>query len=381
MYLEWSAGTLPDIPADAMAADAVRSHVTKLREANPGSQLGSLALGVLNWTDGNLKEAKTVLKEALSKGAPHFYGSYALSRLLFQLGELAEAEEAARSCVRLLDSKVKEEGARKTLSRSLSSLLARCLYRQGRLGEVNKVLCQDDVEDNEDEEMTMLRFKVRATFCQSEEEGERLLKDLGSDDNAENEVVRAMLRRALRDTSGAKEHLSKALSLKPNCFEALLMLGKMEEDVTLLLRAAKADPSCPDPFAALGRAYFDKWKASKSQGLLDRARKCLQKAFSLSGGRDVDGADGAVLSDIYRAQGAKDSNMEFLKSVTGRAVVSSGTAAWAFLRLGMLHLEQVHYSHFFILEKPLLLQIMLFRTKLLRRLFVFSPRCAATLPL
>ncbi len=108
----------------------------------------------------------------------------------------------------------------------------------------------------------------------------------------------------------------RGLDSKQDFFEALVLLGRMEMEagysdkaLPLLLRAAKSDSRSPEPFLCLGHLYFQRWKAQVGGGEsdLDKARRCLQKALSLSGGAGTDAGEeavraGAALSDVYKAQ-------------------------------------------------------------------------------
>ena len=64
---------------------------------------------------------------------------------------------------------------------------------------------------------------------------------------------------------------------------------------------------------------------------LEKSKKCLLKSLNLNPSSPLAGSS---LSDIYRAQGQFDANLEFLTSVTS----SHKEQGWAHLRLGLNYL-------------------------------------------
>ena len=171
VYLEWSVGTLHSCEYLEESGN-VRRHVERLLELSPKSTLGLLGNGVLTWKEkGSSREAAEMLKEALAASSkqPNFYGSYALCMCLFELGEdPSGTEAAAETCRRILPDRVKEEGERRRMGRKLASLLARCLYRQGKMDKAREVLKTTTEEEDEEEELKLVRLKIKIAFCSDE---------------------------------------------------------------------------------------------------------------------------------------------------------------------------------------------------------------------
>ena len=76
----------------------------------------------------------------------------------------------------------------------------------------------------------------------------------------EASLIRAMLAKKSDDTSSARDHLDRCLKEKPDCFEALVLKGKLEWDsndaaraLPSFLKAARVNPGNPVPFLYLGR--------------------------------------------------------------------------------------------------------------------------------
>ncbi len=224
--------------SDELRDDGIRHHVDRLLELSPKSSLGLLSRGVLAWREGKLQESSATLREALETSqSTNFYGSYALCRCLFELGELSQAEEAVEACQHLMEAKVKEKETRVAVGASLASMLVRCLYRQGKLKRTREVLSSTTFEgEKEDEELNLIRLKVKAAFYSSSDDGqvgdlrEQIDKLSKSAPAHEVGVVRAMLANSLGDAEAAKGHLREALAAKSDCFEALLLLGRIELD-------------------------------------------------------------------------------------------------------------------------------------------------------
>ncbi len=106
------------------------------------------------------------------------------------------------------------------------------------------------------------------------------------------------------DLNQASTYLESALTDQPSHYDSLMLQGRIfeaeklsDKALTSYLRAAKAAPGCPGAFLRLGMAY-------RRRGDADKARRCLQKAYSLDGGSEE---AGAMLSDVYREQVRKSS--------------------------------------------------------------------------
>ncbi len=233
VHLEWATGTLDFQSAD-LENEGVRPHVNRLLELSPRSALGRLSCGVLAWRDGKLKEAREMLEVALKASAanPNFYGSYALCSCLFELGDFPAVETAVALCRRLLDAKVKEEETRSVVRTRLASLLVRSLYRQGDLARARGALEElGDERAGRDKELALIRIKVRAAYCQGEgqeaEEIEQEIDELEAIPEHEVSVLKATLCKSLGKMEEAKRHLEEALQTRKECFEALLLMGKI----------------------------------------------------------------------------------------------------------------------------------------------------------
>ncbi|GAB5370569.1 hypothetical protein AAMO2058_001504200 [Amorphochlora amoebiformis] len=98
-----------------------------------------------------------------------------------------------------------------------------------------------------------------------------------------------------------------------------------------LLRAAKLYPNNPTPYALLGK-YYQEMTTDTT-----RAKRCYQKALSLSPGNIM---AGKALADIYASSGQKQLLDQVLKSAT----IANPSARWAWSRRGHLLLQVGRYE-------------------------------------
>ncbi|CAL4103319.1 unnamed protein product, partial [Meganyctiphanes norvegica] len=155
----------------------------------------------------------------------------------------------------------------------------------------------------------------------------------------ELELMAAILMRAAGDREQAISLLEELSKTAPDNASILLELGQLyfdaghyQKSLVMCLKAAKLDPSCGGAFLYLGHYY-------RSQGNNDKAKKCYEKSLNLN---PCDNEIGAALSDIYRLVGDHAANLLLLQRVTSEGGrVSCG---WAWLRLGLHHLDQQEYE-------------------------------------
>ncbi|KAG8237943.1 hypothetical protein J437_LFUL017317 [Ladona fulva] len=107
-----------------------------------------------------------------------------------------------------------------------------------------------------------------------------------------------------------------------------------------MFQAAKLDPTSCTPFVFLGKLYYGIFRDK------EKARRCFQKAFQLNP-HSVEAGQG--LSDTYRALGhmcvkARSSSLSngdsSLRKISILCSCAGTSAKWAWLRLGLHHLEQ-----------------------------------------
>eukprot|EP00047_Mylnosiga_fluctuans_P014648 m.40155 g.40155 ORF g.40155 m.40155 type:complete len:1571 (+) comp5596_c0_seq1:138-4850(+) len=143
-------------------------------------------------------------------------------------------------------------------------------------------------------------------------------------------------------TSGhpdATATLQRAIAADPALALAHLRLGlalwgtARAQAVPCFLQAAKLDAGNPTPFVYLGHYYCD-------VGQADRGTRCYQKALSL----DPSCEDAGVR--LYNIHAGTTQGLDAAKTVLESACNAGGPgrAAWAWLRLGAMHLARASYA-------------------------------------
>ncbi|XP_012943920.1 tetratricopeptide repeat protein 37 isoform X2 [Aplysia californica] len=174
------------------------------------------------------------------------------------------------------------------------------------------------------------------------EDAEECAKNLPADQNS-SKILRALIQVEKGQQTEALKQLQDAVASDPEDAVATLQLGKLlwelrdskemnlniQQCFTTLLKAAKLDPYNYESFLYIGHFY------KLVQGDAVKARRCYQKAYDLSGGKDE---PGSALVDTLMELGEESQSIKILENVTAKA--AAGCAKWAWLRLGLHQTRQ-----------------------------------------
>ena len=314
--------------------DNIEMYFSALISFSSKNSLGHLARGAFLFQTGEFEECVTLLKVATEVTSPNFYGLYILCLAQGELNDEFGVKNAASEALKHT-SKVKDDLKRQEMTSVLNIAIIKALYNQlskEKIKEAYEVLekCEKSPE------ILKIAAKVYATLGY-EEKVQELLSSCDFSE-CEKHLIQALIHRSKGKISEFTNLMSGILVKTPEDFEVTVLLAQMffdqgnkEESFGLFLRSAKLNSSHWLPFFYLGRQYEEQG----SEAALEKARKCYQKCVQVSGSSNVEAA--IALSDILRAQGRHQDNLQLLSRVT-REAGTRGGAAWAWLRLGVHHL-------------------------------------------
>ena len=289
IYLEYITDTLT-FKSEPLEK-TIEDHINKLMTLNESSTLAKLANAAFIWKVKNDLKSSCDLLKAIIDGSnnPNFYGLFILCQCYVSLRDLPNAEKSLHLALASLNAKVKEEKTRLKLETDIKSRLAKIQYDQGNYQMVIQTIDENTSDEN-------LKSTLTKTFAHL---GNKHKVDELSANLEEN--TRLLAKAILFEKEGNISEAKTLLEQIPSCFESSLLKAKFawtsdqDKAHVLFLQAAKADPTSWIPFYYLGEYY----KKSGAKQDLDRARKCLQKSYSLN---PQSNEAGSSLSDILRIQ-------------------------------------------------------------------------------
>ena len=365
VYLEWCADSLENqddhlkLEETLFGVEIVpqmSSYISLLLSLNSASTLAKLANGAKSYKIGNYSEARIAIKSVFSeseRSTTNFHATYVLCKCTEKLCDDIECEVYINTATMLLDEKVKDLATRRRIKQNLDEMLIKCLYRQLKLTEAIHIIRSFECKTPSSYSTLILWAKLYANFGDRSSVQNLLQYDykvLPFD----RSLLNAMLLRSESKCDLAIKEIEECDDMEElevrDKFEIMLLRGQLlwesnkpNESLPVFLTAARLNPYSWVPFLYLGH-FYHKIEGKRD---LEKAAKCYKKCLSLNPSSEE---AGAMLSDIYRAQGKWEENLEFLTSITqqsNRAPNASGQKIenkWASLRLGMHYLACERFS-------------------------------------
>ncbi|XP_061172794.1 superkiller complex protein 3-like [Saccostrea echinata] len=310
--------------------------MTRLSELDSESVTLKAAQGFQYMCNKELNQAKDCFVEALPVMTSTICVPYYLALTYFLLHKLADAESTIKQCAINLSKKSRQLTVSSgVVSRKVKILQARILLQtrttdslQSALA-ITEELCAEDTSP----QVLILRGHILLNLNRLEETEDILSKlEVNTERTALEGYVmfyKAEYTKSAaifcelmkQDTSNSEYHLMYAKSL---WFDKERLQNNLQPCHTALLKSAKLDSYCSEPFEYLGRFYTE---IQKDQV---KGKRCFQKAFDLDRSND---SAGEALCDIMNKIGEEEDAYQLLLSVTGKA--SAGCCKWAWLRLGL----------------------------------------------
>ncbi|KAJ9592014.1 hypothetical protein L9F63_001453, partial [Diploptera punctata] len=339
--LEWickvySENNALNIKISDVIEDNIEEYYKRLESFNSESSLALLAKSVEFFKKKSFVESLDILKQVVGALSQSCYVWILLCRCYLFMHCCADAEYCAKEALRI----IKKQDVDEHLQNFVLALLVKSLSLQmdeEKLKEaVNgcvKILKRDPGNFEIIECMTRAHIMLGNQY-----ETEKCLKAL--ENGWKSGLLTSLFLKKQNKLNEALEVLNASVREEPNSAELWLELGKLHwqeerynHSLTAFLKATKLDPHSYICYVYLGHHY------SFGNRDLDKARRCYQKAFRLNPNCKEAGAG---LSDIYRLQKNPEANIELLTYVT--EAVGCVEAKWAWLRLGLYHMDQGNYQ-------------------------------------
>uniref|UniRef100_A0A1B6DWI4 Tetratricopeptide repeat protein 37 n=1 Tax=Clastoptera arizonana TaxID=38151 RepID=A0A1B6DWI4_9HEMI len=304
----------------------IPDHVKILLDDYPQNVHAILAQSALYYLTGSYIEARDLLNQCLSINRTLFYGHFLLSEVQFELINYVEALKSAECALSLNTSE----------SKMATKLLIKCLaFSMDKSNWMKAVeLSKDFLSSDVDYPVTeyCARAYLKLDNWTEFEKSINQLKEDPSFDAITNLLEAKRKAKSESDDAVLLNQLITLAELYPNNAEIILevaLLYEKEEDYKnayiYLIKTAKIAPHWYIVYLKLGNCYFRIIKD------YDKASRCYQKALQLHPDSDE---IGIAMSDTYKMLGDVANHIKLLEMIC-----SSRNAKWAWLRLGLQHLQ------------------------------------------
>lgn len=347
LYVETTADPKPGEATFPIEKEIMIEHIHKLLRLHKGSPWGNLAQGIIYQKENKLAEAKAHLRAGAERLPTQLLGWHLLLGVQMELYEWPGVETSCRRALVVITDILSSGSGRVPGGEEPNNYQSKLLLTQAQalsyMGHENHLKQAVDILRKEAKHdlssgILLVRNLIRLKDVSNAYKELSTLRN-SHGDQSELNLMAAILMRVRGNREQAISLLEELTKSSPNNASMLLELGQLyfeaghyQKSLVMCLKAAKLDPSCGGAFLYLGHYY-------RSQGNNDKAKKCYEKALNIN---PCDNETGSALSDIYRLVGDHGANLSLLQRVTtegGR--VSCG---WAWLRLGLHHLDQQEYE-------------------------------------